>query len=98
MDIPAPLDDLVRDLVRESGLTTFLTTRAAPNASRLIEDTVALVAGLPSGAGDDIALLALSVPHQPTTDQPVSASTARTLSAAPIPSEGAARVEQEQRP
>ncbi|MFD9452554.1 PP2C family protein-serine/threonine phosphatase [Streptomyces sp. NPDC059985] len=84
-------------MLGESGLIAFLSTRAAPNAGRLIEDTVALIAGLPSGAGDDIALLALSVPHRPTAEQPLSVSTARTL-AAPAPFDGAARVEQEHSP
>ncbi|MFV0132853.1 PP2C family protein-serine/threonine phosphatase [Streptomyces sp. HMX87] len=51
------------EVLGEAGLTGFLTARTAPNsATAVIEDTVALIESLPECAGDDIALLALSVP------------------------------------
>ncbi|MFV0136737.1 PP2C family protein-serine/threonine phosphatase [Streptomyces sp. HMX87] len=51
------------EMLGEAGLTGFLTARTAPNsATAVIEDTVALIESLPESAGDDIALLALSVP------------------------------------
>lgn len=84
-------------MLGEDGLTAFLTTRDSSDAGRVIEDTVALIAGLPTGAGDDIALLAMSVPRNPTAALPTAASTAHTLPAS-VPSDGAARVGQEHSP
>lgn len=84
-------------MLGEDGLTAFLTARDSPDAARLIEDTVSLIAGLPSGAGDDIALLAMSVPRQTADEQPATASTAHTLST-PAPFDDAARVGQEHSP
>ncbi|MFD3682830.1 PP2C family protein-serine/threonine phosphatase [Streptomyces sp. NPDC058613] len=84
-------------MLGEAGLTAFLTTRTTPDAGRLIEDTVALIAGLPSGPGDDIALLAMSVPREAAGEQAAAALTGHTL-AAPAPFDDAARVGQEHSP
>ncbi|MGA5499362.1 PP2C family protein-serine/threonine phosphatase [Streptomyces cinereoruber] len=70
-------------MLGEEGVADFLTTRTTPDAGRLIEDTVALLAGLPAGPGDDVALLALSVPLEPVPGQPTTASTAHTLATTP---------------
>lgn len=79
-------------MLGEEGVAAFLTTRTTPDAGRLIEDTIALIMDLPTGTGDDVALLALSVPLAPATDQTAAASTARTLA---TPGAGAARADQE---
>ncbi|MDQ1033603.1 serine phosphatase RsbU (regulator of sigma subunit) [Streptomyces sp. V3I8] len=80
-------------MLGEQGVATFLTTRTTPDASRLIEDTIALIAGLPAGPGDDVALLALSVPLTPAPGRPATASTAHTL--ATPPADDTARTGQE---
>ncbi|MDL5205348.1 GAF domain-containing SpoIIE family protein phosphatase [Streptomyces sp. ALI-76-A] len=79
-------------MLGEEGVAAFLTTRTTPDAGRLIEDTIALIADLPTGPGDDVALLALSVPLAPPTEQTATVSTARTLA---TPVAGAARADQE---
>ncbi|MFE6365529.1 PP2C family protein-serine/threonine phosphatase [Streptomyces sp. NPDC057806] len=81
-------------MLGEEGAAAFLTTRSAPDAGRLIEDTITLLTSLPAGAGDDVALLALSVPPAPAAEQTGTASTARTPAAA-TPVDGAARTGQE---
>ncbi|MER7112473.1 PP2C family protein-serine/threonine phosphatase [Streptomyces sp. NPDC000229] len=78
-------------MLGEEGVAAFLTTRTTPDAGRLIEDTIALITDLPTAPGDDVALLALSVPLAPATEQPAAASTARTLA---TPAAGAARADQ----
>ncbi|MET7575658.1 GAF domain-containing SpoIIE family protein phosphatase [Streptomyces sp. NPDC005492] len=70
-------------MLGDEGLTTFLTARAAScGAAQLVQDTVGLLDGLPEGASDDVALLALSVP---APDQAATAtgagSTAHTTAA-----------------
>ncbi|MCP3822228.1 serine/threonine-protein phosphatase [Streptomyces sp. A3M-1-3] len=53
-------------MLGETGLAGFLAGRTGPaTATALVADTVALITDLPEGAGDDIALLALSVPPAP---------------------------------
>ncbi|MFF8452739.1 PP2C family protein-serine/threonine phosphatase [Streptomyces leeuwenhoekii] len=79
-------------MLGEEGVAAFLTPRTTPDAGRLIEDTIALITDLPTGPGDDIALLALSVPLAPATEQTAAASTARTLA---TPVAGAAHADQE---
>ncbi|MFF1405392.1 PP2C family protein-serine/threonine phosphatase [Streptomyces sp. NPDC058294] len=50
-------------MLGDEGLTGFLHQRTGPvRATALVEDTVALLETLPGGAGDDVAVLALSVP------------------------------------
>ncbi|MFJ4972892.1 PP2C family protein-serine/threonine phosphatase [Streptomyces sp. NPDC088755] len=50
-------------MLGEEGLAAFLVARTAPvSAPAVVEDTVALLDATPHGAGDDVALLALSVP------------------------------------
>ncbi|MGW7342770.1 PP2C family protein-serine/threonine phosphatase [Streptomyces sp. NPDC054854] len=66
-------------MLGEDGVAAFLATRATTSAAALVEDTVSLVADLPHGAGDDIALLALSVPLTPAPHQPAAAVTTHTL-------------------
>ncbi|WP_282798398.1 SpoIIE family protein phosphatase, partial [Streptomyces sp. CC224B] len=51
-------------MLGEDGLTGFLHQRTGPlTATTLVDDTVTLLASLTEGAGDDVALLTLSVPH-----------------------------------
>lgn len=71
-------------MLGEEGVAAFLATRDTTSATVLVEDTVSLVADLPHGAGDDIALLALSVPLTPCPQQPAAAVTTHTL-ATPAP-------------
>ncbi|MGW7314873.1 PP2C family protein-serine/threonine phosphatase [Streptomyces sp. NPDC054865] len=66
-------------MLGEDGVAAFLATLATTSAAALVEDTVSLVADLPHGAGDDIALLALSVPLTPAPHQPAAAVTTHTL-------------------
>ncbi len=80
-------------MLGEEGVAAFLTARTAPDAGRLIEDTIALITGLPAGPGDDVALLALSVPLMPPDGQPATASMTRTL--ATTPADDTARAGQE---
>ncbi|MGI5484841.1 PP2C family protein-serine/threonine phosphatase [Streptomyces lavendofoliae] len=73
------------DMLGEEGLTAFLHQRTTPvSATVLVDDTASLLESLPDGAGDDVAVLALSVPTcDNLPDQAVSA-TAHTA-AAPEP-------------
>ncbi|MFE9687574.1 PP2C family protein-serine/threonine phosphatase [Streptomyces sp. NPDC006285] len=81
-------------MLGEEGVAAFLTTRIATDAGLLVEDTIALITGLPAGPGDDVALLALSVPlEEPVPGRPVTTSTAHTL--ATTPADNAARTGQE---
>ncbi len=73
------------DMIGEKGVTGFLAARTAPvSAAAIIEDTVALIDNLPHGAGDDVALLALSVAHADTaaTDGLTATATAHTIAPA----------------
>lgn len=81
-------------MLGEDGLAAYLTTRTNPDAGHLVQDTIALLAGLPAGPGDDVALLALSVPLKPAIEQSGSTSTAHT-SAAAMPVDDALRAGQE---
>ncbi|MGW0561495.1 PP2C family protein-serine/threonine phosphatase [Streptomyces sp. NPDC003016] len=66
-------------MLGEDGVAAFLATRDTSAASALVEETVALIANMPQGAGDDVALLALSVPHRAAAEQPTAAVTTHTL-------------------
>ncbi|MGK5447879.1 PP2C family protein-serine/threonine phosphatase [Streptomyces radiopugnans] len=66
----------------EEGLTAFLHQRTGPlGATALVEDTVALLASLAGGAGDDVALLALSVPGPEAAPEVGVAAAAHTTAA-----------------
>ncbi|MFD1832269.1 PP2C family protein-serine/threonine phosphatase [Streptomyces desertarenae] len=69
-------------MLGDEGLAAFLHRRTGPlGATALVEDTAALLASLPDGAGDDVALLALSVPPNeasPGADTAVGDRTAAT--------------------
>ncbi|MET7458668.1 SpoIIE family protein phosphatase [Streptomyces sp. NPDC005574] len=72
-------------MLGEDGLTGFLHQRTGPvTAASLVEDTVTLLDALPDGVGDDVALLALSVPDAETMPDTGVAATAHTT-AAPEP-------------
>jgi sigma-B regulation protein RsbU (phosphoserine phosphatase) len=65
-------------MIGEKGLIGFLAARTASvSATTVIEDTIALIDATPHGAGDDVALLALSVPLTDTADG--RTATAHTL-------------------
>ncbi|MBB6417824.1 PP2C family protein-serine/threonine phosphatase [Streptomyces sp. AK010] len=69
-------------MLGEDGLTGFLHQRTGPvTAPSLVEDSITLLASLPDGAGDDVALLALSVPRPDTTPDGGVAATAHTAAA-----------------
>lgn len=70
-------------MIGDDGLGTFLTNHTGPlTAAALVQDAVALIASLPHGAGDDVALLALSVPTAQSTAAPgTAAATAHTTAA-----------------
>ncbi|MEU2995501.1 PP2C family protein-serine/threonine phosphatase [Streptomyces griseoincarnatus] len=69
-------------MLGDNGLTGFLHQRTGPvTAPSLVEDCITLLASLPDGAGDDVALLALSVPHPNTTLDGGIAATAHTAAA-----------------
>ncbi|MFJ4526263.1 PP2C family protein-serine/threonine phosphatase [Streptomyces sp. NPDC088810] len=69
-------------MLGEDGLTGFLHQRTGPvSATSLVEDTVTLLASMPDGAGDDVALLALSVPGPETAPDTGVAATAHTTAA-----------------
>ncbi|MEU0674750.1 GAF domain-containing SpoIIE family protein phosphatase [Streptomyces sp. NPDC006172] len=74
------------DMIGEEGLTRFLAERTGPtSAAAVVEDAVALIDTLPQGAGDDVALLALSVPAA-DADVNAVAATAHTIApAGPTP-------------
>ncbi|MEU3528344.1 GAF domain-containing SpoIIE family protein phosphatase [Streptomyces sp. NPDC038707] len=69
-------------MLGEDGLTGFLHQHTGPvTAASLVEDTVTLLASLPDEAGDDVALLALSVPGPQAALDSGVAATARTAAA-----------------
>jgi sigma-B regulation protein RsbU (phosphoserine phosphatase) len=69
-------------MLGEDGLTGFLHQRTGPvTATSLVEDTATLLASLPDGTGDDVALLALSVPDPETAADTGVAATAHTTAA-----------------
>ncbi|MBL1110347.1 SpoIIE family protein phosphatase [Streptomyces sp. 5-8] len=69
-------------MLGEDGLTGFLHQRTGSvTAASLVEDTVTLLASLPDGAGDDVALLALSVPGPQAAPDSGVAATAHTAAA-----------------
>jgi sigma-B regulation protein RsbU (phosphoserine phosphatase) len=69
-------------MLGDDGLTGFLHQRTGPvTATSLVEDSITLLASLPDGAGDDVALLALSVPHPHTMPDGSVAATAHTAAA-----------------
>ncbi|MGW1594977.1 PP2C family protein-serine/threonine phosphatase [Streptomyces sp. NPDC002343] len=69
-------------MLGQDGLTGFLHQRTGPvTATSLVEDTVTLLASLPDGAGDDVALLALSVPGPQAAPDSGVAATAHTAAA-----------------
>ncbi|MFI6857934.1 PP2C family protein-serine/threonine phosphatase [Streptomyces sp. NPDC050416] len=66
-------------MLGDDGLTGFLHQRTGPlTATTLVEDTVTLLASLPEGASDDVALLVLSVPDAETAPDTGVAATAHT--------------------
>ncbi|ORT54868.1 GAF domain-containing SpoIIE family protein phosphatase [Streptomyces sp. CB03238] len=68
-------------MLGEDGLTGFLHARPGPiSAPTLVDDTAALLSSLP-GAGDDVAVLALSVPVPEGTRDHGAAVTAHTIAA-----------------
>jgi sigma-B regulation protein RsbU (phosphoserine phosphatase) len=77
-------------MVGEDGVKTLLTRRSGPaRAATIVEDTVALLDSLPEGAGDDVALLALSVPTaQAAAFDQGAAATAHTTAAPATGSNG----------
>ncbi|WP_455355697.1 PP2C family protein-serine/threonine phosphatase [Streptomyces sp. SYSU K217416] len=79
-------------MLGERGVAAFLSRRTGPaDATALVNDAVALIQDLPNGVGDDVALLALSVPAGPSDSSPGISATAHTA-AAPA---GGARAGQE---
>lgn len=71
------------EMVGEDGLRAFLAGRTGPaGAAAVVADTVALIGSLPDGSGDDVALLALSVPTTETA-APSGTSTETTRTTAP---------------
>jgi sigma-B regulation protein RsbU (phosphoserine phosphatase) len=69
-------------MLGEDGLTGFLHQRTGPlTATALVEDAVTLLASMPDGAGDDVALLALSVSDPETAPDAGVAATAHTTAA-----------------
>ncbi|MCY0923815.1 SpoIIE family protein phosphatase [Streptomyces sp. H27-G5] len=71
------------DMIGEDGLTRFLAARTGPvSAAQVIEDTVDLIDAMPHGAGDDVALLALSVPLTDSADALTTTATAHTIAPA----------------
>ncbi|MFE9702257.1 PP2C family protein-serine/threonine phosphatase [Streptomyces sp. NPDC005930] len=70
-------------MLGEDGLAGFLHRRTGPvAATALVEETVTLLASLPDPVGDDVALLALSVPDSITAPDTGLAATAHTTAAA----------------
>ncbi|WP_314250983.1 PP2C family protein-serine/threonine phosphatase [Streptomyces kutzneri] len=71
------------EMIGEEGLTRFLSARTGPvSAAEVIADTVGLLDATPHGAGDDVALLALSVPLAGTADGLTATATAHTIAPA----------------
>ncbi|WP_079148788.1 PP2C family protein-serine/threonine phosphatase [Streptomyces agglomeratus] len=72
-------------MLGESGVAAFLARRTGPaDATALVDDAVALIQGLPQDVGDDVALLALSVPPVQAVGGHGVSATAHTT-AAPVP-------------
>ncbi|MFI6334906.1 PP2C family protein-serine/threonine phosphatase [Streptomyces sp. NPDC050535] len=70
-------------MIGEEGLTGLLAARTAPvSATAVVEDTVALLDATPHGAGDDVALLALSVPLADAAGRLTAIATAHTIAPA----------------
>ncbi|MGA4845808.1 PP2C family protein-serine/threonine phosphatase [Streptomyces sp. G5(2025)] len=66
-------------MLGEEGLTAFLHEQTGPtSATTLVDNVVALLETMPDGDGDDVALLALSVPRPDTVDAPGVSTTAHT--------------------
>ncbi|MFD3870219.1 PP2C family protein-serine/threonine phosphatase [Streptomyces sp. NPDC058623] len=71
------------EMIGEEGLTRFLGDRTATvSATAVIQDIVDLLDAMPHGAGDDVALLALSVPHADATCDLTATTTAHTIAPA----------------
>ncbi|MEU9028609.1 GAF domain-containing SpoIIE family protein phosphatase [Streptomyces sp. NPDC048383] len=71
------------EMIGEEGLTRFLGDRTATvSATAVIQDIVDLLDAMPHGAGDDVALLALSVPHADTAGDLTATITAHTIAPA----------------
>ncbi|MEV7405845.1 GAF domain-containing SpoIIE family protein phosphatase [Streptomyces sp. NPDC091267] len=71
------------EMIGEEGLARFLAARTGPvSAAAVIGDTVDLLDATPHGAGDDVALLALSVPLPDTADGLTATATAHTIAPA----------------
>ncbi|MFJ6722628.1 MULTISPECIES: PP2C family protein-serine/threonine phosphatase [unclassified Streptomyces] len=71
------------DMIGEEGLTRFLAARTGPvSAAAVIGDTVDLIDAMPHGAGDDVALLALSVPLAHAADGLTATVSAHTIAPA----------------
>ncbi|MGV9884651.1 PP2C family protein-serine/threonine phosphatase [Streptomyces sp. NPDC003006] len=69
-------------MLGEDGLTGFLHQRTGPlTATALVDDTVTLLAALPEGTSDDVALLTLSVPASEAMPETRIAATAHTAAA-----------------
>ncbi|MDJ0347344.1 SpoIIE family protein phosphatase [Streptomyces sp. H10-C2] len=72
-------------MLGEDGLTAFLAQRPTPlSAADLVKDTAALLDAMPDGPGDDVALLALSVPTNPAAPRGATATAHTTASPAPV--------------
>ncbi|MFE6483050.1 PP2C family protein-serine/threonine phosphatase [Streptomyces sp. NPDC057757] len=70
-------------MIGEQGLARFLAARTAPvSATAIVEDTVALLDATPHGAGDDVALLALSAPLTNAAAGLTAIATAHTIAPA----------------
>jgi sigma-B regulation protein RsbU (phosphoserine phosphatase) len=69
-------------MLGEDGLTGFLHRRTGSvTATALVEETATLLASLPDGAGDDVAVLALSVPDSERAPDTGVTATAHTTAA-----------------
>ncbi len=70
-------------MIGEEGLTRFLSARTGlMAAATVIGDTVDLIEATPQGAGDDVALLALSVPLADAADGLTATATTHTIAPA----------------
>lgn len=70
-------------MIGEEGLTRFLAARTAPvSAAAVVGDTVDFLDAMPHGVGDDVALLALSVPLADAADGLTATATAHTIAPA----------------
>lgn len=76
-------------MIGDDGLNAFLTDRTGPlTATALVQNAVTLIDSLPHGAGDDVALLALSVPTAQSATAPGTAAATAHTTAAPAPADG----------